>query len=81
MTVDLSVAIGDLRLRGPVLAASGTFGYGTEVPLLERRALGGHGLQGHLSQAAQGHAAAADRGDTLAACSTRSACRDPAPMR
>src|SRR5207302_10787503 len=28
-----------LQLRGPVMAASGTFGYGTEVPLLERRAL------------------------------------------
>ena len=41
MTADMSVAIGGLRLRGPVLAASGTFGYGTEVPLLERRALGG----------------------------------------
>jgi dihydroorotate dehydrogenase (NAD+) catalytic subunit len=41
MTVDLSVSIGDLLLRGPVLAASGTFGYGTEVPLLKRRALGG----------------------------------------
>ncbi len=41
MTVDLSVSIGALQLRGPVLAASGTFGYGTEVPLLERRALGG----------------------------------------
>jgi dihydroorotate dehydrogenase (NAD+) catalytic subunit len=41
MTVDLSTQIGGLRLRGPVLAASGTFGYGTEVPLLERRALGG----------------------------------------
>src|ERR1700674_3715869 len=41
MTVDLGVAIGALNLRGPVLAASGTFGYGTEVPLLERRALGG----------------------------------------
>src|SRR6202162_2833311 len=37
----MSVAIGDLTLRGPVLAASGTFGYGTEVTLLERRALGG----------------------------------------
>ena len=36
----MSVAIGGLRLRGPVMAASGTFGYGTEVPLLERRALG-----------------------------------------
>ena len=41
MTADMSVAVGGLRLRGPVLAASGTFGYGTEVPLLERRALGG----------------------------------------
>ena len=40
MTVDLSVEAGGLRLRGPVMAASGTFGYGTEVPLLERRALG-----------------------------------------
>jgi dihydroorotate dehydrogenase (NAD+) catalytic subunit len=41
MSPDLSVAIGELKLRGPVLAASGTFGYGTEVPLLERRSLGG----------------------------------------
>src|SRR5260370_3831345 len=40
MTVDMAVEVGELRLRGPVLAASGTFGYGTEVPLLERRALG-----------------------------------------
>ena len=37
----MSVTVGGLSLRGPVLAASGTFGYGTEVPLLERRALGG----------------------------------------
>jgi dihydroorotate dehydrogenase (NAD+) catalytic subunit len=41
MTPDLSVRAGKLELRGPVMAASGTFGYGTEVPLLERRALGG----------------------------------------
>lgn len=41
MKPDLSVAVGQLKLRGPVLAASGTFGYGTEVPLLERRALAG----------------------------------------
>jgi dihydroorotate dehydrogenase (NAD+) catalytic subunit len=38
---DMAVGIGGLRLRGPVLAASGTFGYGAEVPLLERQALGG----------------------------------------
>ena len=36
----MSVEVGDLKLRGPLLAASGTFGYGTEVSLLERRALG-----------------------------------------
>jgi dihydroorotate dehydrogenase (NAD+) catalytic subunit len=41
MNVDMSVAVGGLKLRGPVLAASGAFGYGTEVPLLERSALGG----------------------------------------
>jgi dihydroorotate dehydrogenase (NAD+) catalytic subunit len=40
VSADLAVTIGQLQLRGPVLAASGTFGYGTEVPLLERRALG-----------------------------------------
>ena len=27
---DLSVSIGSLRLKNPVLTASGTFGYGTE---------------------------------------------------
>ena len=37
---DLSVEIGALRLRSPVMAASGTFGYGTEVPLLDRAKLG-----------------------------------------
>lgn len=41
MKTDMAVAVGGMRLSGPVLAASGTFGYGTEVPLLERRALGG----------------------------------------
>jgi dihydroorotate dehydrogenase (NAD+) catalytic subunit len=41
MTADLAVAVGALPLRGPVLAASGTFGYGTEIPLVERRALAG----------------------------------------
>jgi dihydroorotate dehydrogenase (NAD+) catalytic subunit len=41
VSADLAVTVGQLKLRGPVLAASGTFGYGTEVPLLERSALGG----------------------------------------
>ncbi|HEX6487301.1 MAG TPA: dihydroorotate dehydrogenase [Candidatus Dormibacteraeota bacterium] len=38
---DLTVSLPRITLRGPVLAASGTFGYGTEVPLLDRRALAG----------------------------------------
>lgn len=37
MTVDL----GRVRLKTLVMAASGTFGYGTEVPLCDRRLLGG----------------------------------------
>src|SRR2546430_8843918 len=40
MTADMSVAIGGLQLRGPVMAASERSGYGTEVTWLERRALG-----------------------------------------
>jgi dihydroorotate dehydrogenase (NAD+) catalytic subunit len=41
MSADTSIEVGGIRLRNPVLAASGTFGYGTEVPLLDRGALGG----------------------------------------
>jgi dihydroorotate dehydrogenase (NAD+) catalytic subunit len=33
--------VGGVRLKSPVMAASGTFGYGTEVPLLDRSRLGG----------------------------------------
>jgi dihydroorotate dehydrogenase (NAD+) catalytic subunit len=39
---DLSVAIGTVRLRNPVLTASGTFGYGLEfLPFLRLEQLGG----------------------------------------
>lgn len=42
MSVDLAVDLGGLRLRNPVLTASGTFGYGTEfAPFLDLRRLGG----------------------------------------
>ena len=50
----MSVAIAELKLRGPVMAASGTFGYGTEVPLLERRALGGMVSKGIFLQPREG---------------------------
>src|SRR5258707_2659533 len=45
--VDLSVKIGALRLRNPILAASGTFGYGLEfAPLVNLTRLGGFVTKG-----------------------------------
>jgi len=44
--VDLSVQIGALRLRNPILAASGTFGYGLEFAhLVNLNRLGGLSLR------------------------------------
>ncbi|HEY8854023.1 MAG TPA: dihydroorotate dehydrogenase [Candidatus Dormibacteraeota bacterium] len=54
MTVDMGVAVGGMRLRSPVLAASGAFGYGTEVPLLDRQALGGMVSKGIFLRARPG---------------------------
>jgi len=46
-SVDLSVDLGFLRLRNPVLAASGTFGYGLEFkPYINLRKLGGIVVKG-----------------------------------
>jgi dihydroorotate dehydrogenase (NAD+) catalytic subunit len=45
--VDLSVQIGALRLRNPILAASGTFGYGVEFAhLVDVNRLGGFVVKG-----------------------------------
>src|SRR6266702_2332037 len=45
--VDLSVKIGALRLRNPILAASGTFGYGLEFAhLVDLNCLGGFVTKG-----------------------------------
>lgn len=45
--VDLSVQIGAVRLRNPILAASGTFGYGLEFAhLVDLNALGGIVVKG-----------------------------------
>ena len=47
VAVDLSVAIGALRLRNPILAASGTFGYGLEFAhLVDLNRLGGFVTKG-----------------------------------
>src|SRR5258706_13454190 len=56
VSVDLSRAVGDVKARGAVLAASGTFGYGTEVPLLDRRALAGMVSKGIFIRARDGTA-------------------------
>ncbi|MFQ5877190.1 MAG: dihydroorotate dehydrogenase [Acidobacteriota bacterium] len=45
--VDLSVTLGPLRLKNPVVAASGTFGYGLEfLPFLKLSGLGGFVTKG-----------------------------------
>ena len=47
MKPDLSVAVGPLRLKNPVLTASGTFGYGLEfLPFLDLADLGGIVVKG-----------------------------------
>ena len=44
---DLCADLGFLRLRNPVLTASGTFGYGTEfLPFLDLSAVGGIVVKG-----------------------------------
>ena len=45
--VDLAVSVGPLKLKNPVLAASGTFGYGQEfAPFLDLARLGGFVTKG-----------------------------------
>lgn len=47
VAVDLSVQVGALRLRNPILAASGTFGYGLEFShLVDLNRLGGFVVKG-----------------------------------
>lgn len=53
--VDLSVQIGALRLRNPILAASGTFGYGVEFAhLVNLNRLGGFVVKGLSKEPIEG---------------------------
>jgi len=53
--VDLSVSIGALRLRNPIIAASGTFGYGLEFAhLVDLRTIGGFVTKGLSLKPIQG---------------------------
>ena len=53
--IDLSVTVGALRLANPILAASGTFGYGLEFAhLVDLNRLGGFVVKGLSAQAMNG---------------------------
>jgi dihydroorotate dehydrogenase (NAD+) catalytic subunit len=57
MTMDLSVNIGSLRLRNPVIAASGCFGYGLEYAgAMDLASLGGVAVKGLFLTEREGHA-------------------------
>src|SRR6266550_387937 len=54
--LDLSVDLGrGLRLRSPVMVASGTFGYGFDAPLVDRTALGAIVTKGTTPRAREGN--------------------------
>src|SRR5260370_7414309 len=54
---DLTVELGrGLRLRSPVMVASGTFGYGFDAPQVDRAALGAIVSKGTTLQAREGNA-------------------------
>jgi dihydroorotate dehydrogenase (NAD+) catalytic subunit len=54
---DLSVQIGSLRLKNPVIAASGCFGYGVEyAPVVDLSTLGGVAVKGLFLAEREGHA-------------------------
>src|SRR6266853_3216255 len=54
---DLTVELGrGLRLRSPVMVASGTFGYGFDAPLVDRAALGAIVSKGTTLAAREGNA-------------------------
>jgi dihydroorotate dehydrogenase (NAD+) catalytic subunit len=56
VAVDLSVKIGSLTLRNPLIAASGCFGYGTEyADLIDLASLGGVAVKGLFLKEREGH--------------------------
>src|SRR4029077_7890558 len=56
--MDLSVRIGSLTLKNPVIAASGCFGYGVEyADLVDLSSLGGEPVKGLFLNACEGHPA------------------------
>ena len=55
-TVDLSVTVGQLRLKNPLVAASGCFGYGVEyADVVDLASLGGVAVKGLFLDEREGH--------------------------
>src|SRR3954470_5398146 len=55
--MDLSVQIGSLRLKNPLIAASGCFGYGVEYSdVVDLASLGGVAVKGLFLNEREGHA-------------------------
>jgi dihydroorotate dehydrogenase (NAD+) catalytic subunit len=58
VSVDLRTTVGTLELATPVIAASGTFGYGVEYDgLVDWSRVGGVSVKGLSAEASQGHSA------------------------
>lgn len=58
MAIDLRTSVGSVELRTPVIAASGTFGYGVEYDgLVEWSMVGGVSVKGLSADASKGHSA------------------------
>src|SRR5947209_4424149 len=56
--MDLSVQIGNLKLRNPLIAASGCFGYGVEyAEIVDLALLGGVAVKGLFLNEREGHPA------------------------
>ena len=67
--MDLSVRIGSLTLKNPLIAASGCFGYGVEyADVVDLSTLGGVAVKGLFLERARGPSAAAHRRNAGRAC-------------
>ena len=54
--LDLSVSLGSLQLKNPLVAASGCFGYGVEyADVVDLSSLGGVAVKGLFLEERQGH--------------------------
>ena len=80
MSADLSVSLPGLKLKNPVIPASGTFGYGLEfTPYGDLRELGGIVVKGLSIKPREGNPMPRVAETPCGICSTPSASRTSAP--